>query len=171
MSCTECTPQRTQQGPHYDPARRTGRTSQRVKTAIIAAMSGHRVLYVTHSDQYARELCLEALRFMLEAECTPAHNNVTAYRITLLNGGWLEFRSMGAMPFNRGLKAAHLPSLELWDHFAEEERERKKQEQIRLDDAATIKQLMRKHGWHKVDDIMCRPAVTSPTFNTLAFRT
>lgn len=145
MSCTECS-KRAQQGPHYDPHRGTGRTMQQVKTAIISAMSGHRVLYVTHSDQYARELCREALRFMREAECTPAHNNVTAYRITLLNGGWLEFRSMGAMPFNRGLKAAHGTSRELWDHFAEEERERKRQEQIIRDDVAMINSLLEKHA-------------------------
>lgn len=169
MNCTECS-KRAQQGPHYNPDRGTGRTTQRVKTAIIAAMSGHRVRYVTHTEAYATELCRYALRLMSEAECQPATGNVTATRITLLNGGWLEFRSMAAAQ-PRGLKADKLPTKEWWDHFAEEERERKKQEQIRRDDAALIKQLMRKHGWHKVDDILCRPPATDPKFNTLSLRT
>ena len=108
MSCTECS-KRAQQGPHYDPRRGTGRTTQRVKTAIIAALSGHRVLYVTHNDCYARELLKQAMHHLEEAGCCPLTGNVTAYRITLLNGGWLEFRSMAAaQPL--GLKADKLPT-------------------------------------------------------------
>jgi hypothetical protein len=171
MSCTECN-KRARQGPHYDPARGTGRTTQRVKVAIIGALGGHRVLYVTHNDCYARELLKQAMRHLEEAGVAPMTGNVTAYRITFLNGGWLEFRSMGAMPVGRGLKAQFLPTKEWWDHFAEEERERLQQQQMRLDDAATIKQLMRKHGWHYVDDILARRDVgRACDENKLVFRT
>lgn len=169
MSCTECS-KRAQQGPHCDPARGTGRTTQRVKTAIIAALAGHRVLYVTHNDCYARELCKAALRHLEEAGVCPLTGNVTAYRITLLNGGWLEFRSMGAMPVGRGLKDQFLPTKEWWDHFAEEERERLHQQKIRLDDSALIKQLMRKHGWTEITDVYTKNQ-TCLRGDALVFRT
>lgn len=169
MSCTECN-KRAQQGPHYDPARGTGRTTQRVKTAIIAALSGHRVLYVTHTDCYARELCKAAMRHLEEAGVCPMTGNVTAYRITLLNGGWLEFRSMGVMPISRGLRAEALPTKEWWDHFAEEERERLRQHQLRQDDAALIKQLMRKHGWTEITDVLTKNN-TGKSGDSLVFRT
>lgn len=149
-SCNECTA-RAQQGPNYNPARRTGRTTQRVKTAIIAALSGHRVLYVTHNDCYARELLKQAMHHLEEAGCCPRTGNVTAYRITLLNGGWLEFRSMTAAQ-TRGLKADKLPTKEWWDHFAEEERARLAKAADRQADADIIKGLMRKQGWHIVED-------------------
>lgn len=168
IGCTECS-KRAQQGPHYDPARRTGRTTQRVKTAIIAALSGHRVLYVTHNDFYARDLLKQAMRHLEEAGCCPMTGNVTAYRITLLNGGWLEFRSMAAAQ-PCGLKADKLPTKEWWDHFAEEERERLRQQQIRLDDAALIKQLMRKHGWTEITDVLTKNN-TGKSGDSLVFRT
>lgn len=156
--CTECL-KRAQQGPHFDPKRGTGRTSQRVKMAIIGALGGHRVLYVTHSDCYARDLLKQAMLMLEEAGVTPMTGNVSPYRITLLNGGWLEFRSMGACK-PRGLRAEALPTKEWWDHFAEEERERIRLKKIRMEDAHLIHSLMRKHGWkecttHPTADAYC----------------
>lgn len=168
MSCTECS-KRAQQGPHYDPRRGTGRTMQRVKTAIIAALAGHRVLYVTHNDCYARELLKQAMHHLAEAGTSPMTGNVTAYRITLLNGGWLEFRGMAAAQ-PRGLKADKRHTKEWWDHFAEEERERLRQQQIRLEDAALIKQLMRKHGWTEITDVLTKNN-TGKSGDNLVFRT
>lgn len=168
--CNECTA-RAQQGLNYDPLRGTGRTTQRVKTAIMGALCGQRVMYVTHNDQHAVDLCRYAVQLIAEAvEAQAVISFRTAHRITFSNGSWLEFRSMSAAE-PRGLRECHLPQRTWWDHFAEEERERQRQQKIRRDDAAMIKQLMRKHGWHKVDDIMCRPSATDPKFNTLSFRT
>lgn len=165
--CTECS-KRAQAGPHYDARRGTGRTTQSVKTAIMGALCGQRVLYVTHNDQTAVELCRYAVQLIAEAvEVAVAISGRTAHRITFSNGAWLEFRSMGAAE-PRGLKECYLPQRTWWDPYAQEERARLAAEEERRADAETIKQLMRKHGWHKVDDIMCRP---SPKFNTLSFRT
>lgn len=148
--CNECTA-RAQAGPHYDSRRGTGRTTQRLKTALMSALGGKRVLFVTHTMQYADDLRRYAVELLGEAGLVPALGNVSALRISFKNGGWLHFRGM-AQGEPHGMREYNKPTVTYWDHFAEEERARLAKAAERQADADTIKGLMRKQGWRIVED-------------------
>ena len=179
-NCNECV-RRLREGPHYDPARRTGRTTAKIRMALLAAMMGRRVLFVAHTQHYGHDCAALAVDMLNESEQIPGMPKLevsyTKDTITFyLNGkehGVLRFESMGAdlERYNRGIKEPLLYRM-VYDHHALEliaERERQEQ---RLADSNEIKRLMRKNGWHEAQDILGQQNVGRKCDqNKLVFRT
>lgn len=145
-----------------DPKRRTGRTTQAVQAAVLAAALGQRVAYVCGTQQLANDSCRIAADFIARSHVSTIvqGGRVSVHRDTItfycaLSGevaGMVKFIGMGQEDgFNRGVREECKYRI-IRDHHCEEllaEQERKK---ARRADAETIKHLMRKNGWGKVED-------------------
>lgn len=158
MSCNECH-QRAVAGPHYNPARRTGRTGNAVKQSVLAAAFGKRVVYICGNQagaDYARTI---AKQFIAEAfgELANVHgllyNRVSVQRDRILfyfaNGevsGQIVFRSMSAQDINMGMREPERFHV-IEDHHTVELREERRKEEARREAARQIVALMREHGF------------------------
>lgn len=147
--CNECH-QRAVQGPHYDAARRSGRTSRTLNRALLAAVAGHRVLHVASTEEMAKEHCRTVQALLKEAGVPfEAHG-----QRLVIGGAWIEFKGMHSDLEYRGFRHHEKPSQVWWDHYAEELREiaRLKAEKAAAFEAdmQAVKAIMMKHDLYKV---------------------
>lgn len=146
MSCTECK-KRAAHGPHYNPARGTGRTTRSLNRCLMAALSGQRVLFVTGLGAHSDILRDTARTLLTEALAETLVQRVTAERITFINGGWLEFKSMSSDLSYTGCREMFRPTMQEWDHYALEKKEEERRRKARISAQNTIASLMKEHGF------------------------
>lgn len=155
-NCTECQ-RRAAAGPHYDPKRGTGRTTNTIRMALLAAVSGRRILFVAHTTQAGYDLCRSALDMIQELDSLPGSARLeysdSKHAITFyLNGeefGKLMFVGMGDMrveSINRGLREPLMYRL-VYDHHVLELQEEARRRAARMDAARQIRELMQEHGF------------------------
>lgn len=147
--CNECY-QRAVQGPHYDSARRTGRTSRTLSRALLAGVAGHRVLHVSSTEEVAKEHCRYVQALLREAYIPFKVDGLRIY----IGDAWIEFKGMHSDLDYRGRRYHEKPTLVWWDHYAEELREiaRLKAEKAAAFEAdmQTVKAIMQKHDLYKI---------------------
>lgn len=153
--CGECQ-QRAVAGPHYDPRRRTGRTTGAIKSAVMAAAFGKRVAYIACTTQQAIEHCRTAVEFITSAGVNANRFTYGPQQITFYyhNGdvaGIMRFLGMGSADnINRGLRDS-LKYAIVNDHYTDELLVEKARKEARMADCATVVELLRKHGFTGVD--------------------
>lgn len=145
-----------------DKARGTGRTQNAIKVAMLAALAGRRVLFITHSETFARE-CMRFAQGQVElmmkivgqpgpgmsVACTGAAMSVYSAGHLV---GKLQFRSTAQQEnhdLNTGLRGAEVYAI-VKDHYVLELEE---EERLRLEKVAAQEQiqlLMKKYGWRSV---------------------
>jgi hypothetical protein len=145
--CHECE-QRLKAGPHYDRLRGTGRTRHALTLCLIAAQAGMRVLYITHTDQYAKDLRRFSAELLIESgvEVSEVVTMATANRLYFQGGGWLDLRSWSDDLSFRGLKDTHRPQITRDDHHVTHLRLDKAKRERESADLATINQLLAAYG-------------------------
>lgn len=133
-----------------DPKRGTGRTTQAVKAAALAAAFGKRVAYVCGTQHLANDACRIAQDFIARSNLPTCRISVARDTITFY---WPDGSVAGILKFigmdlergvNLGLRSPHVYHI-IRDHYCEEllaERARKAE---RIADKALIVELMKKH--------------------------
>lgn len=147
--CNECY-RRAAEGPNYDAARRSGRTSRALNSALLAAVAGHRVLHVASTEEMAKEHCRYVQALLKEAGVPyEAHG-----QRLVIGGGWIEFKGMHSDLEYRGFRLHEKPLQVWWDHSAEEllTIAKAKEEKAAIFDAdmQKVKAIMMKHDLYKV---------------------
>lgn len=142
-----------------DTNRATGRSTRAVVASVCELLRAHKVIHVSANAQHAKHSYSLAMQWLVDnGWATPEASAVIAIHADPVNlrilfgSGSLHFVPMSANLLGRQATV-------IKDHYALELEEQERQKQERLDDAATIKALMRKHGWHEVQDIKGKEAV------------
>ena len=145
--CHECE-QRLKAGPYYDRLRGTGRTRHALTLCLIAAQAGKRVLYMTHTDQYARDLRQYVVALLEESGVAVSEvvTMATANRLYFVGGGWLDLRSWSDDLSYRGLKDTHRPQIITEDHHVKELRAAKETREREARDIEVINRLLGVYG-------------------------
>jgi hypothetical protein len=153
--CGECA-RRAHAGPNYDPRRGTGRTSNAVKAAVLAAAFGQRVVYICgnqnsadHANALAREFVEKSLGPTYHLRVSISKERIVFYFANGGVAGTLVFRSMEAQDINLGMRKEQVFRV-IEDHYAVEVRAEREAKRIRMDDCATIMRLMQKHGFREL---------------------
>lgn len=144
-----------------DKNRGTGRTQSKVRMALMAAMMGKRVLYITHSEAHARDCALIAFHMVQECEGIPGLPTIEVGSVAgkcldfYIEGkmiGTLRFASMNddaPAKLNSG-QPEHLLYRAVYDHHVEYLRELERQRLEKVAAQEQILLLMKKHGWRTV---------------------
>lgn len=166
--CAHCRPSDQKlAGPRYDAQRGTGRSGRAVVAALCAMLRGQNVLHVSASMATMQYNIDTAMQWLNDNGWTNVHDKLpSAYMPTkekiVFGKGEVKFVPMEAN--QRGLR----PDVVILDHTVEEETERRRLVKEREQDAATIKELMRKHEWTHALDCQIAPGAKP---NKIVFRT
>lgn len=155
-----------------DTERGTGRTTRAVVASLCAMLRGKRVIHVSSNGMAAKDHYVLAMHWLEnngwllpESAAVMAVSADPVNRRITFGAGEITFNPMGACL--RGMRCTITK-----DHYVLELEELERLKQERLDDAATIKTLMRKHGWNEVEDIKGKMEVGRRSDqNNLVFRT
>lgn len=137
--------------------RRTGRTTRGIYSALLAAMSGKRVVHLSSKECLARDACRAAVKLLEEIPggFDGQRAEMTADSITLyyLNGsvrGIIKFRSMYAHDINRGLRDSER-YIEVADHHVAEVLAEKARKEARSKALEQIRDLMLAHEISRIE--------------------
>lgn len=158
-------------------ARGTGRTQNAIKMALMAALAGKRVLFITHSQTFARDCArfadgqMEAMARVLGkpgagVSISCASQSVTVY-VAGLHIGAVMFRSTAQQEqhdINTGLREEQRYVI-LKDHYVVELEEQERQRLEKVAAQEQILMLMEKYGWASVYG-HGHPHVDRPRFST-----
>ena len=151
-SCHECI-RRAHEGPRYDPMRRTGRTSNAVKQAVLAAAFGGRVAYICSTQQEANGACRIAAEYIAESlkelvidRVTVAKDCIQFYFANGTVAGRIIFRGMDSEDnINRGMRTPKQYRI-IRDHYVYEVLAERAAREQRRADMQIIRDLMLRHG-------------------------
>lgn len=156
-----------------DTNRGTGRTQMKIRSSLLAALLGRRVLHVSVSREQAnaaREYTLKLLNDSFDIPGQPllthsvSGNTIQFYRPQGGEHGIIRFTDMHAQPdgesgINTGLRGPQLYAL-TFDHHVLEKREAERQRLERVAAEQQIVLLMKKHGIRSVLHVGTALAVT-----------
>ncbi|ANH51080.1 hypothetical protein FDH02_gp04 [Pseudomonas phage VSW-3] len=143
--------------PARDPARGTGRTTNAVKAAVMAAAFGKRVVYLCgnqnsadHASSVAREFVSESLGKVCDQRVSMSKERITFYFANGAVAGILVFRSIAARDINIGMRDdSRFHVIE--DHYATEVKAEQAYRAERIEAGRTIRELMQRYGFTRAE--------------------